>query len=393
MDHQIPNFLGLPREIRDEVYKYLLLFDLPTKGVSSTPLTAVLAQHDKPVSVQNAILRVNKQVHDEAAEIFYGLNTFVVKITSLTYSGLPDRPHHKFQRFNLVYIAPWESLTFDCRARSPWEELVHGLGIRLPEFAFEEAEMESIDVPWGYNYSETIDLSFERDIYSAKLLHENEARNLKLPGTRYRHLVRRINLDIESQHPLLEASNEFCYSTGYLRLTLFPALSRLENSLYDKGKDVQVDVKVSALILEENWEKKATSVMLEEDLGRRFQIKKALERKMYTALCRLLWPLTRMSWKSSRISTPLDSQYPSVMEGEFERCRTFKVEAAEEFNSQTHQLPEEIVTASVGHMWAFVRGRLGLLAIDRCVRAGLLPDVLIFEPEDEPVYSEFGPSG
>ncbi|KAK6513196.1 hypothetical protein TWF506_009359 [Arthrobotrys conoides] len=410
MDHQPPNFLGLPREIRDEVYKYLLLFDNVPRIASRTPRALArlmpMVQHDKPVfrkpvSVQNAILAVNKQIHDEAAEIFYGFNTFVVRIKSVNYYGFEDRRHPRFQRFNLIYAAPWESLTFDCRAKSPWEEPAakwgHGLGIIRPEITVFSLEFEDggdivyTDIPWGYSYSETKDASFEENIHSIKLINEDEGRHLKFPAPRYRHLIRRIELDIDSRYPQLEASNELCYTTGYLRSMLLPALNRLESCLHDGGKNVEVDVKVSGLILEEDWEKRVGSFLRAEDSKSAFQIKKTLEKKMYTTLCRSLWPLTTMRWKSSRISTPLDSEYPGIMEREFEQCRTFNGRTSEEPNFQPYEIPEEI--ASVGHVWALVSGRLGVLAIDRCIRVGLLPDVVIFEPEEEPVYGEFGRPG
>ncbi|KAF3170546.1 hypothetical protein TWF225_004217 [Orbilia oligospora] len=407
MDRQTPSFLGLPREIRDEVYKYLLLFEPTPKTTSLTPLARamLMAQRDKPVfrkpvSVQNAILCVNKQIHDEAAEIFYGFNTFAVRIKSVNHSGFQDYRHPRFQRFNLIYIAPWESLTFDCRAKSPWEdpagEWGNGLGIRQSEgtrLPFEsENEGVRTNIPWGYSYSETIDDSFEKSIHPIKLLNAYEARTLKLPAIRYRHLIRRIELDIESQFPQLEASNELCYSTEYLRLMLLPALNRLENSLEDGGRNVEVEVKVSGLIFEVDWEKGAASFLRAGDSERALHIKKQLEKKMYTTLCRFLWPLTTMRWKSSPISTQLDSQYPGVMEKEFERCRTFRGQFGGnlEQNFKSHEIPEEIVSVYVVHMWALVGGRLGVLATDWCIRVGLVPDVVIFEPENETVYRELG---
>ncbi|KAF1980371.1 hypothetical protein BU23DRAFT_7552 [Bimuria novae-zelandiae CBS 107.79] len=67
---QLP-FLELPREIRDMVYRELLL--------DTHPLVVHLRRayrYEAGTTPYHAILRTNKQIHDEAAAVFYGENTW-----------------------------------------------------------------------------------------------------------------------------------------------------------------------------------------------------------------------------------------------------------------------------------------------------------------------------
>lgn len=64
-------FMELPREIRDMIYRELLL--------DTHPLISHLrraSRFDAGTRPYPAILRTNKQIHDEAAAVFYGENTW-----------------------------------------------------------------------------------------------------------------------------------------------------------------------------------------------------------------------------------------------------------------------------------------------------------------------------
>lgn len=61
-------FLNLPPELRINIYEYLLVRQIPLKGRT--------ARLDEKYDIHTSILRVNKQIHDEARSVFFGRNTF-----------------------------------------------------------------------------------------------------------------------------------------------------------------------------------------------------------------------------------------------------------------------------------------------------------------------------
>lgn len=68
--------LKLPVEIRCRIYRLLLPdTDIPARFSGSTSLTT------DGERVYTAILRVNRQIHEEAARLLYGTNVFVVEVS------------------------------------------------------------------------------------------------------------------------------------------------------------------------------------------------------------------------------------------------------------------------------------------------------------------------
>ncbi|KAF2190510.1 hypothetical protein K469DRAFT_721385 [Zopfia rhizophila CBS 207.26] len=63
-------FLELPAELRLSIYEYLV--------VANEPLQGRPAKENKAYCLSLAILRVNRQVYEEARSIFFGKNTFLI---------------------------------------------------------------------------------------------------------------------------------------------------------------------------------------------------------------------------------------------------------------------------------------------------------------------------
>ncbi|KAJ4369203.1 hypothetical protein N0V83_006288 [Neocucurbitaria cava] len=61
-------FLNLSTELRINIYEHLLVSQIPLKGRT--------ARLDEKYDLHTSILRVNKQIHDEARSVFFGRNTF-----------------------------------------------------------------------------------------------------------------------------------------------------------------------------------------------------------------------------------------------------------------------------------------------------------------------------
>ncbi|KAH7361201.1 hypothetical protein BKA66DRAFT_444773 [Pyrenochaeta sp. MPI-SDFR-AT-0127] len=60
----------LPPELRLHIYEHLLTTETPLKGI--------VARGDDKYDLHTAILRVNKQIYEEARSIFFGKNTFYI---------------------------------------------------------------------------------------------------------------------------------------------------------------------------------------------------------------------------------------------------------------------------------------------------------------------------
>jgi hypothetical protein len=86
----MPSLLTLPPEIRDLIYRLLLTQKYPVSVHSPQrrsslknarkPKTSLPTQNQRPQEHLDAILRVNKHIHEKTAPIFYSTNRFVVGI-------------------------------------------------------------------------------------------------------------------------------------------------------------------------------------------------------------------------------------------------------------------------------------------------------------------------
>ncbi|KAF3114281.1 hypothetical protein TWF706_008217 [Orbilia oligospora] len=81
--------LRVPREIRNEIYKYLLYFPLPPLPgpVPVREWDEIRRLERRPSQFEDPnrnidILRVNKQIHAEATEFLYSVNVFLIQITT-----------------------------------------------------------------------------------------------------------------------------------------------------------------------------------------------------------------------------------------------------------------------------------------------------------------------
>ncbi|KAK6505756.1 hypothetical protein TWF481_007648 [Arthrobotrys musiformis] len=105
----MPNFLTLPLELRLKIYSYLLTTPppRPSKDYLNTPRRPKY----KPFSIPStAILRVNKQIHEEAARVLYS-NEFVVWITIVGEFGTTvEIENGEWPAVMVWYSSPWEGV-------------------------------------------------------------------------------------------------------------------------------------------------------------------------------------------------------------------------------------------------------------------------------------------
>lgn len=78
---KMASFLSLPTEIRLQIYRELRIY-MPKHNYLSGPLEDYLEIQSCSWRFLPAILRVNKQIHQEAEPEFCASNTFVINATS-----------------------------------------------------------------------------------------------------------------------------------------------------------------------------------------------------------------------------------------------------------------------------------------------------------------------
>ncbi|KAK5165254.1 uncharacterized protein LTR77_009352 [Saxophila tyrrhenica] len=88
-------FLSLPPELRNEIYSYNLLTDHP-----------ILLQVYKPHPGELSLLRVSRQVRDEALPVFYGANVFEANSVVMLRRYLKTLNRQKMRALRMVHINP-----------------------------------------------------------------------------------------------------------------------------------------------------------------------------------------------------------------------------------------------------------------------------------------------
>ncbi|KAF3922602.1 hypothetical protein AA313_de0205553 [Arthrobotrys entomopaga] len=99
------SFLSLPRELRDEIYRHLVVSEPPCRPVSVT-------SNDLPDVFQRrnlSIFRTCRQIYEEAEKVFYSENIFTVEVRLQLYSG-GGAPFS--QLVVIEHSAPWEELQY-----------------------------------------------------------------------------------------------------------------------------------------------------------------------------------------------------------------------------------------------------------------------------------------
>ncbi|KAJ6256879.1 hypothetical protein Dda_8749 [Drechslerella dactyloides] len=182
-DSRTQGFLALPREIRNRIYSYVVLFDDPLLTQEAiddicrreSPTGAEIGV--APPGVDLSVLRVNKQIHEEASNVFYTQNIFSIKIVTEGWESYQGK-----QCFRARWTTPWEDIGY--------------------RFAEEEGGL-------GY---------FCPGNYGGKLgdeIMQDEIKTYVYPSTRYRHLLRRVRIEV--------------IDTCFLQQSLRPATSKRES--------------------------------------------------------------------------------------------------------------------------------------------------------------------
>ncbi|KAK6541977.1 hypothetical protein TWF694_007750 [Orbilia ellipsospora] len=327
-------FLRLPREIRDEIYSYLVLFDTPPVPGGAVNSRSYVPSY-KQVSLDLSIFRVNKMIHEEASEMFFGKNIFVIRMET----------NMRVYRMDVSWVAPWESLSYYHKMSDYRKAKL------VPDYEYDENAV----VKAGY---------FQNSLF--------------LPR-RYHHLIREIRIEIQDSrdeayfypkpHPLCQR-----ISNTASKWTLVAFVERIRPLLEASERNLKVNIHVTSSIFKvlpkpwiEGW------VREEYDVNERLKFLamgygpsvnpgsehtesdrlhfKTLE-IFYREIIRVCWPLTAGPWEYN-ITMPfvLDSIFAGLKEETLKRCNQTE-------SGDTDARMFEKFVLPLSNDWMVRRGRL-----------------------------------
>lgn len=106
-------FLDLPRELRDEIYEYLVV--KPTNTITMLELSPVF--HNEVSAAQPAISRVSKQIRAESLPMFYKRNLFTAELSNfldltIAKSWLEAIGNHNAACIRRLGLCGWTKVAF-----------------------------------------------------------------------------------------------------------------------------------------------------------------------------------------------------------------------------------------------------------------------------------------
>ncbi|KAF3179659.1 hypothetical protein TWF106_002865 [Orbilia oligospora] len=330
-------FLRLPREIRDEIYSYLVLFDpqplastakyfLPQfqQPLSTIRSAAPLVKLQRP-KLDLAIFRVNRKIHEEAARMFYRENTFPIRII-IRRPGYSMKFPAKKGGFDVYYETLWDRVNFfyhpDQHVREFQEVQEFYLGRTFAAIQHPESEL--------------------------------------LPAAIYRPVLRKVHIDVIDTRTGDEDWKEEPRSS--VRTVLMPLVARLKPVLNPAGKRLNVKIRILTIMESYNptdpnygsYENTSAWGDVYNDIKRK-KVKRPSEKNV-KRLIAMAWPLTRGKWKYSLV-TPLDLHliFEKAIKAELEKCNK---------DVGTEEQEAEYKNARLGEkcFWTREKGRLVVMS-------------------------------
>ncbi|KAK6503786.1 hypothetical protein TWF481_008792 [Arthrobotrys musiformis] len=272
-------FLNLPRELRDEIYKCLLLSTPPPVPLDLQgpfPLGLQDPFPYRPISRDLSILRVNKQIHAEASRLFYSQTNFWIKITVSDW----HTPQYigQITQFEVLYEDPWAELNYS------YDEKGQG----------------------HYSGFET----FEPAPQAYEFVRDKEVEST--PASTYRDLIRHVRVDILDTRVTRETRESYTISAAgrnRVRKLLLPFAYRLGRILSGAGKDAEVQINIISNTFKEEGCKNATGESDAESLD------------LYRELVETIWPFTTGPWVYKLNLPPrIEQKHPGLGKEVIEWC-------------------------------------------------------------------------
>jgi hypothetical protein len=118
LDAQPFRFLGLPRELRDVIYEFTLVYE-PFICVFLRNQDSAYNKETDPGDL--ALFRVNRQIYDEASTIFLTRNSFRIRNLAMAYEAWKSTPA-TVQRIRKMEIPIYEMVTSDWGIRYRYDD-------------------------------------------------------------------------------------------------------------------------------------------------------------------------------------------------------------------------------------------------------------------------------
>ncbi|RVD84674.1 uncharacterized protein DFL_006407 [Arthrobotrys flagrans] len=278
--HHPPTFLSLPPELRLKIYSYLLTSYTPPSPNHLNTRASLRPKYPRFAIPYTSILRVNKQVHNEASRVLYGDNEFAVWISIMgEWVSSTQIENGEKGRVVVGYSSPWDS---------------HGLRV-----CFEK------DFNEKYSYrqsSEMMSLKYYPNGYFDPSIPELKNPNQwihPLPE-RYARCIRKLRIEIFEER--ITPSWDIAYvpikklmSPYNPQFLLLPIFNRLFKILGDDRQNIEVEaILYAALSSDPNL---FSGGRWDEQDGFEEAVKIQTTYEEYKGLIRTIWPLTRGGWK------------------------------------------------------------------------------------------------
>ncbi|KAK6342420.1 hypothetical protein TWF718_007821 [Orbilia javanica] len=273
------HFFRLPRELRDEIYKCILSTPAPE------PLCAIMPYIFPTINL--AILRVNKQIHEEASEIFYRTAVFPIRISRNDCRSISNGD----TIYYISQVTPWEEICYRYKGKNG--------NFHSPNMEYHLGPRE--DCP-----------------------HPNEL----FPPISYGSRFRKFRIEVADQRKLPDTPGTGLASMRLLSL----ATDRLSHLLTSETRQdkLTLEIHVAARIFEvdPNFEGGYGTV---HDPRMREILVELYRERVYEEMIETVWPLTRGPWEwSIHVPEVLEKQYPHIQNMVLSRCENAEKGTKEE---------------------------------------------------------------
>ncbi|KAK6511817.1 hypothetical protein TWF481_000723 [Arthrobotrys musiformis] len=326
-------FLSLPRELRDEVYSYILLLDVPEE-----PFSVPVPLFNHPVA-ETSLLYVNRQIHDEAAEFLYSRNTFSIQIVvqgGLSHSFIPVGSDEHEDVTGYRFFSEYSSV---------WERFCHNAFLPYGFHEFSEARAYEVARNPSIITCET---------------HDPNSRAPPIPALRHCRHFRNLQINILDfkrprllRHPLTVPD----YIRSEMQTTYQPLVHHLKPILSSAGEHLNVAINIVSI---EHTMQTGRNVVDELPYWKKYAEGRALRPStshhsdqyyfpVYEDLLRMAWPFTTGPWKA-KVKTPMDEVFGHRIQPILDHC------------NQNALLDRSIMEfkpyfLASGCSWVFKRGR------------------------------------
>ncbi|KAK6357707.1 hypothetical protein TWF718_002016 [Orbilia javanica] len=320
-------FLNVPLEIRNQIYRYLVIFNI--SPIPKRPKEGnYYARFQKP-ALDVSILRVNQQIHDEAAKVLYSENIFPIRL--------------RITGDDFCKTGPTRNPYFAVTYQTFWEDLYYGQAIGQDPSVEYWSEVARGDYPFTRITKDEI---------------------VPIPSPRYQHLIRRAKIGLYDLRVIafrqlgpssggrpLEPEKLVARDANWRKLVmaiLMPFVRGRLDGIISNPENAYLDIEIQAAFIHPTSHAQALSKELTEAEVDALDVK-YLKELAYTA-----WPLTTFAGRSRLI---MDHPAARIFEG-IKKEALAECDNGEVVFSKEEEEGFKEKNLSEMHSWAIEEGKL-----------------------------------